>query len=236
MLFTVSSTSEGGGAHTGSPLYIYTTHPFIANFSISKATESMAFSRSIVSAATLIASTSTAGGVDYDTLCKGDVKNYSFNIVDLKNAETFDEILYTVKRRIRDTIANLEIQSGKEVDKFVIGKTYVRQKRKKGGFQEFDEMRPESFKKVGISKRWQQHKYRNYGKDGMIVVCIVTRPVAYNPQRYALILEEELQKSFRADHDDRLANSAAYRAGPEATSGAIGYPIYIAYSFLDQTR
>ena len=179
------------------------------------------------------ASSSTRGGVDYDTLCEGDVKNYSFNIVDLKNAETFDEILDTVKRTILDTIANLEIQSDKEVDQFVIGKTLVRQKRKKGGFQEFDEMRPESFRKLGISSRWNEHRYR---KDGMIVVCIVTRPVANtcgteltkDPQKFALKLEEELQKSFRADA--RLANSAAYRPGSEATSGAIGFPIYIAYS------
>lgn len=186
-----------------------------------------------------IASTSTRGGADYDTLCRGDEKNYSFNIVDLKNAKTFGEVLDTVKRTIRETITNLETQSDKKVAKFYIGKTFVHRKQTGGGrFQKFNELTPNSFTKKGISKRWHEHKYKDYGRDGMIVVCIVTRAVAYecrteDQQECALILEEELQKSFRADRDPRLANSAAYRAGPETTNTAIGYPIYIAYSFLD---
>lgn len=122
-----------------------------------------------------------AGFTDFDLLCKGYVKGYSYNLAKLfdvipcgktehKHPIEFDMAFKRSKRKIKETLKEIQIQSGRKVNTFTIGKTYART-RKSGTF---DPMRPSSWRlDGGINGRWK-NEYEKQGYDGLVVIgCIV---------------------------------------------------------------
>ena len=67
---------------------------------------------------------STRGFTPFDDLCRGVVKNYSYNLVDLKRKSTRERIDELIAN-IHYTIRALELQSDKKIELFCIGKTYA---------------------------------------------------------------------------------------------------------------
>ena len=188
-------------------------------------------------AASISSATSTRGGVDYDLLRTGDPHfiYYSFNITNLEGAENLKDAVDIVYRKICDVLSDMYIGTGKRIGQFYIGKTFTH-KHKKRVFNPLD---PNTFRKEGISSRWRTHKEKSYGKNGMVVVAVVTHPVAVrlgyaDTQKCALKIEEELQKRFR--NDGRLANDKTYHEGSKEQKGAIGYPLYVAFSLLEERQ
>ena len=116
-------------------------------------------------------STSTRGGADYDEFCKGVVQYYSFNLCDLGGCREIRDVVRALYHQIDATTADLEVQSGKRIGRLYIGKTYVREKKK----WKFDPKRSGTFKKTGIINRWKDHRIEVYGRDGMVVLGVITQ-------------------------------------------------------------
>ena len=97
-------------------------------------------------------------------------------------------------------------------------------------------MNPDTWKKEGIISRWGRHSDSLHGRDGLVVLTVVTREVTQLPfshqEEYALRLEEELAHYCRNDH--RLANSTL-GPGKKDHGKSIGYPLYVTFC-LGQER
>jgi len=208
-------------------------------------------------------SATTRGGVDFDDLVTGRVgPSYTFRLTriintdhaatqrDPKNTTTntkgdqdynaLHRATDTLVKWVDDTITDIEIQSGKKVVKFYIGKTYVRQYAKR----KFDSMNPNTWKLSGISSRWHHHRQEDYGRNGMVVLTVVTRddvpqqsiPAFKNQEMYALALEQQLIIHYAfVRGDERLANTSTHPGLQQKgeSTRAIGYPIYMAFALDD---
>ena len=215
--------------------------------------------KSIQSAAT------TRGGVDFDDLVSGKVPPYyTFRPTRIKNkrdvcvtmptkkdikhtatnTEDYSNALYRATdilvEWVDDTIRDIEIQSEKKVVKFYIGKTYV---RKNKNSKVFDTMNPNTWRKEGIRSRWCHHKQEDYGRNGMVVLTVVTKddvpqqsiPAFKHHDMYALALEQQLIIHYAFIRgDERLANTSTHSGmQQQEESRALGYPIYIAFALDD---
>ena len=198
-----------------------------------------------------IRSATTRGGVDFDDLAAEKVSpNYAFNLYGEIDNELSDmrTALNALSKWLDITIQYIECQSGKRISKFYIGKTYMH--GHKG--RKFNKQEPTTWRKVGISSRWGIHRNKEYGKSGMVVLTVITRDrvpkgavkAFNNQQHYALALEQQLIMHYAfAQGDERLANETinpgkmkADEAGGSEVTGAIGYPIYMAYVLEEDTR
>ena len=208
-------------------------------------------------------SATTCGGVEFDDLVTGRVDpSYTFRLTHLGNKQSVcastgikkglkltaintdgSDVLYratdTLVKWVDDTITDIEIQSERKVTKFYIGKTFVRQIKNK----KFDAMNPNTWKKSGISSRWCHHKQEDYGRNGMVVLTVVTRddvpqqsiPAFKHQEMYALALEQQLIIHYAFIRGDkRLANISTHPGmQQQEESRAIGYPIYMAFALDD---
>ena len=213
-------------------------------------------------------SATTCGGVDFDDLVTGKVSPYyTFRLTRIKStckqvvcAATHSQmdpehtvtttkgdqdsnVLHratdTLVNWVDDTMTDIEIQSGKKVVKFYIGKTYVRQIKNR----KFDAMNPNTWRKSGISSRWHHHKQEGYGRNGMVVLTVVTKddvpqqsiPAFKHQEMYALALEQQLIIHYAFIRgDERLANISTHPGmQQQEESRAIGYPIYMAFALDD---
>ena len=207
-------------------------------------------------------SATTRGGVDFDDLVTGRVgPSYTFRLTriintdhaatqrDPKNTTTntkgdqdynaLHRATDTLVKWVDDTITDIEIQSGKKVVKFYIGKTFVRQH----GNRKFDSMNPNTWRVSGISSRWRHHKQEDYGRNGMVVLTVVTKddvppqsiPAFKHQEMYALALEQQLIIHYAfIKGDERLANKSTHPGMQQkGESTAIGYPIYMAFALDD---
>ena len=200
------------------------------------------------------------GGVPFAILCKGEISYYSFNLVDLVEGEDseekgkMDRDVNKLSKKLKDTIESLEIGPSdyerSPIKYYYIGKTYIRQKKKRGsGFQDFNHMKEDTWKKKGISSRYKSHSTKDYGRDGLVVLAAITREalprdhLKYITQEdYALILEQRLTHHLLInERDDRVCNATfgeGRRQGkPQDDSDekrAYAYAIYMAFKRCDK--
>ena len=207
-----------------------------------------------------VGSVSTLGGVPFDILCEGEISNYSFNLVNLVEAKDtekkgkMDRDVKKLSKKLKDTIKSLEIgpigNKGRAIEYYYIGKTYIRQKKKRGGgFQDFNHTKEDTWRKKGISSRYKSHSTKYYGRDGLVVLAAITREalprdhLKYITQEdYALILEQRLTHHLLInERDDRVCNATfgeGRRQGkPQDDSDekrAYAYAIYMAFKRCDK--
>ncbi|XP_052074721.1 uncharacterized protein LOC127712370 [Mytilus californianus] len=189
---------------------------------------------------------SAAGFTDYDLLCKGDVKGYSYNLAKLfddipcgksehKHPIEFDMAFKRSKRKINETIKEIQIQSERKVIKFTIGKTYART-RKSG---KFDPMRPSSWLlDSGINGRWK-NEYEKQGYDGLVVIgCIVLDLIPekvhqniswIDQEKYALGLEQALIQYYTLHKQDARLGNKSFNTGGDVQNTPKSGIIYMAY-------
>ncbi len=186
----------------------------------------------------------TRGGVDFDELASGKVPPYyAFRLLRLDGAWNLYKTRGKLVKWLSDTLSAIEIMSGKRIVKFYIGKTSVHKRAR----TKFKSMNSNTWRKGRISSRWRHHKDQDYGRSGMVVLTVVSRRVvpadsilAFKHQElYALALEQQLITHYAYMRgDQRLANESIHLGhqsrDTEDDSGAIGHPIYVAYS-LDDT-
>ena len=187
-------------------------------------------------------SSSTWGGADYDELCKGVINYYSFNLCDLHGHVSVSDAVHTLYCQIDAITTDLETQSGNRIGRLYIGKTFVHRKKR----IPFNPMDPNTFTKSGISSRWGKHKATYHG---MVVLGVITREIAATlgfedgpegirkwrskQEKCVLEIEKWLQHCFR---DDGRFSHGAYHAGNRTEGGAVGYVIYLCFSYLDERR
>lgn len=176
-------------------------------------------------------------------LCKEDAKpGYALDHAKVIKNETITNATKDIYKHITDTISKVEEGSGKEVDYVYVGKSHVRKLKKKP----FDPKAPNTWRlDDGVNKRYSDHVKKCYGKNGLIVVAVVTNEsipadckkdgYITHQEEYALTLEKRLIQNFRKeekdmeDDDKRLANKTTAPGNTDQVK-AVGYLIYIAFA------
>ena len=162
---------------------------------------------------------------------------YEFDVVNLrqKRITTFRRAVNAMERQIKKVLQEEESKKNRKIYLFSIGKTYTHKTAKAYFLDPFDKS---TFTMKGICNRHRAHRKTKYGKDGMVVVAIITNDVAYklgyvDTEQCALDIERKLQDRFYSE-DDRLIHED-YHQGPRVQYPADGYPIYITYAFTEQS-
>ena len=180
---------------------------------------------------------STRGGMSFDLLCRGDVPYYVCDAECLVHI-THEDILHTAEeklvKKVEDMFNDLQIQKDATVDKFYIGKTFV-QSTKKG---KINPLNPHTWRKGGISSRWRDHKEEDYGRDGMIVIAVITKdqvPLretepAVHQEDYTLALEQRLMHYYKITKGDKRLANKTFTSGGADKKGSAGYALYVAFS------
>ena len=171
-------------------------------------------------------------------LCTGAVQYYSFNLANLASKRTTRDIERELVKQLESTIRELELQSDRTVAKIYVGKTYIpRRSKQGGGFMRFDPLNHNTWKKEGISGRWSDHKKQDYGRDGMVVLCAITRDTVpgreMHQEEFTLDMERYLIEHYW--DDPRLANDT-YRPGQRSGRSYEAYALYMAFRYADVKR
>ena len=109
-------------------------------------------------------STSTTGGISFDQLCRGDQPYYVCDrecLVHILRKDTLKQAEKKLITNIDTLFKDIEIQKEATIDKFYIGKTYVITRKNSS----MDPMNPWTWRKDGISSRWQYHMDRQRWND-----------------------------------------------------------------------
>lgn len=190
---------------------------------------------------------SSTAGVSFDVLCSGAVRDYSFNVIDLRR-KTFEERKFLLLQGLEDTLDQLQLQSDKTVEKFIIGKTYAQAKRGK----KFDPTNVDTWRAKGISSRWHGTYKKELEYDGLVVLGAVNRDMLkdklyragqfverqcsdnWNQESYALALESALISHYAFEtFDPRLANGSLHTGSVQGCTSA-GYVIYLAFKYNNE--
>lgn len=192
---------------------------------------------------------SKSGGVSFDALCKGQVKDYSFNLSDLRGKKKINERKELLIQKITDTMASLESTSDKKIQIFSIGKTYAEATSDKP----FKSMNKDAWRKGGISSRWREYRDKA-GYDGLVVLGAITNAMldktpkieGWGAQEYALALEVALIAHYVFDDvDPRVGNKSTHpgrlkgredentSSHPGDLKGEkdVGFVIYLAFKY-----
>ena len=99
-------------------------------------------------------------------------------------------------------------------------------------------------KSDGISKRFRAHHSKVYGRDGLVVLTMVTRKTipptviknkgTVRQELYAFALESRLIQHFLIKCDDVRIKNRSLETGGRDGNKSVGYPIYMAYALKDK--
>lgn len=179
----------------------------------------------------------TRGGCLFENLCNGSQVNYACdNTINIEGLTTREQEDY-LSQHICKCIESIEIERGCPVEEFYIGKTHV---RKRSGMEFNPTMRTTWRLADGINRRFRAHRNESYGRDGLVVLTVVTREAIpreirrnkpnFHQQDYALALESRLILNFMSD--PRLANETIEYGRRDRTT-SIGYPLYMAFTVCE---
>ena len=195
-------------------------------------------------------STTAAGCCTFDDLCSGNSPGYACDfLIDLKWSTTDGQHgVLTLSEATRNLISHVYecirgIEKGQEckVEQFYIGKTHTHKRKKK----KFKHMDHTTWRKSdGISKRFRAHRKESYGRDGLVVLTMVTRktiPPTVSKNRgtvrqelYAFALENRLIQHFLIECDDVRIKNRSLGTGKSDGNKSVGYPIYMVYTLEDK--
>lgn len=174
----------------------------------------------------------------FTKLCKSGAKSgYALERGIVIKHEHISKAELLTANNIDELMRELERSSGRCVKHFYIGKTHVRERK---GLR-FNPENSHTWRlDNGVNARYATHVKEGFGKDGLIVVAVVTKESIPNDcmtlkcithqEEYALILEKRLIQKYKyAQKDKRLANNSTK---PGKTDGreSRGYTIYISFA------
>ena len=145
---------------------------------------------------------------------------------------------------LANTVRELELQSDRTIANIYIGKTYIlRRKKPGGGYLKFDPLNSNTWKKKGISSRWQDHKKHNYGRDGLVVLGAITRETMperssqVNQEHFALAMEQKLLHHYLLSHPDPKVPvvNETFSTGATTKQVSYAYAVYMAFRYEDET-
>ena len=190
------------------------------------------------------ATASTRGGMSYEQLCRGGLPSKYVCSGECLVEITREDTLETAEKKLVDNVEKLfldiEIQRGVKIKKFYIGKTFAEQNQT---CNKFDPLNPNTWRKEGISSRWRDHGGKDYGKDGMIVIAVITRlqvpvtdggkPVVHQ-ELYTLALEQRLLHHYKITKGDVRLENDTFTSGKREKKESAGHVLYVAFSFTDK--
>ena len=142
-----------------------------------------------------------------------------------------DETAKAIDKRMRE----IENKTGRKIGRFYIGKSYI---RKRDDRTRFDEHNPNTWRADGVSERHRNHCKLGYGKNGLVVVAVITKEsitedckeckYITHQEEYALTLERRLIQMYKLKTDKRLANKGI-DSGKTDQHRSVGYVVYIAF-------
>ena len=179
------------------------------------------------------------GGCAFEQLCKGSVQSYACdNLIDITvnnkgHTPTIRETEQMLLKHVKECIQSIETERRSKLEYFYFGKTHVKQR--KGSY--FDHMNHNTWRlDDGINGRFREHSRCGYGRDGLVVLTVVTREAIhpkicsnkpnFHQEDYALALENRLIQDFLSD--PRLYNDTL-EPGRRVSCPAVGYPLYMAF-------
>ena len=190
----------------------------------------------------VVSITATQGDDDFELLCTGAVRNYSFNPADLSGQREAEGIKQKLIAQLEDTVRELELQSDRTIAKIYIGKTYIlRRRRVGGGCLNFDPLDHHTWRKKGISSRWQDHKKQDYGRDGLVVLGAITRetmPESCSQEQqedFALAMEQKLLHHYLLSHPDPRVVNETFSTEATTEQKGYAYAVYMAFRYEDET-
>ena len=186
-------------------------------------------------------STTTRGGDEFEQLCQGRIKNYSFNLADIESERKVKHIKRKLVKQLESTINELELHSDRRIGKIYIGKTFIQRKRKPGGgFMTFNPLNHNTWEKNGISSRWGSHKHEDYGRDGLVVLGAITKQTVpkkcrdrVHQEDFTLALEQKLLHHYLLSHPDSRVVNDTFTAGRPPERNHYAYAVYMAFSYTD---
>ena len=191
-------------------------------------------------AQSLIATATTRGGITFDQLCRGDQSYYVCDkeclVHNISNEDTLQKMEDKLVNKIEENFRAIEIGRDAKINKFYIGKTFVQKPKRSKTVIPTD---PKSWTKTGISSRWGDHKKEDYGKDGMVVIAVITKdqvPLHQNGDRvigqehYTLALEQRLLHYYKITRKDTRLDNETFTSGGTDKKGSAGYALYVAFS------
>ena len=183
------------------------------------------------------------GDCTFEELCTRARRGYACdNTVDIKGLSC-DDAKEELIKHVGNCIRGLEARSGRTVTKFYIGKTYVNKKQQPGGGDvPLNPQDSSTYTKDGISSLWGKYKQEDYGRDGMVVLTIVTPdavPSAEQPlhlEDYTGNLQSALIDYFctTSPYKERMENKTSSK-GKGDLQGSGAYAFYVAYSLEEPT-
>ena len=189
--------------------------------------------------------TATRGGMSFDQLCRGESPYYVCDrvcLVELTHRDTLETAEKKLVEKIENLFLEIQIQKDVRINKFYIGKTFVQKKAKT---KILNPLNPNTWRKEGISSRWSDHKANDYGKDGMIVIAVITKeqvpptkegkPAVVHQELYTLALEQRLLHYYKITKGDvRLVNKT-FTCGNTDKKASAGHALYVAFSCIENT-
>ena len=174
-------------------------------------------------------------------LCDGSKTGYAYdNLIDItETRDTYTPTIHKAEQMLWEHLVECvhKIQTKRkcQLEKFYIGKTNV---SKLKNIKRFNHMDSSTWKlDGGINGRFKCHKDAGYGRDGLVVLTVVTREAIHpkpwyqdkcHVEDYALTLERMLIEDCKAD--SRLANKSVKPGRKcEKYSEISGYPLYMAF-------
>lgn len=194
-----------------------------------------------------VASRTTVGGCSFDMLCDGTAQKYACdNVIDITRREdgstpTLSQAVEMLKTHIENCIQSIETGRGRKVEQFYIGKTHAHKRRR----TTFDPMRSATWRlSDGIGQRFRRHRDGGYGRDGLVVLTVVTKKaipptlrqnrIKVKQELYAFALENRLIQHFLIEDDDPRVVNKTLNSGGSDGNGSIGYPLYMAFKVEDR--
>ena len=155
----------------------------------------------------------------------------------MKNKTIFEDIQRAIISHCEQTLSRIESESLSTIEKFYIGKAFIKQRRKPGGrgFIKFDHMDTNTWKKNGIGSRWATHKKEEYGRDGLIVLTAISRDCVLqtNPHKklhqehFTLALEQTLIHHYRFKPNETRLENNSFNTGGVGSNKTKAYCVYV---------
>ena len=145
-----------------------------------------------------------------------------------------------VQERIEECFKRIGEGWGRPIDKIYIGKSFISTRKE----ETFDPSKPATWKLDGIDGRYQDHIKKDYGRNGLIVVAVVTEEsiprqckedeCITHQEEYALMLEKRLIERFQKDptalQGAKLVNDPHYTPGKMGKKKSVAYVVYMAFT------
>ena len=181
----------------------------------------------------------TRGGCSFEQLYNGKCYYVCDRecLVQVTQLDTIQEAEDKLTEKIDTLFQDLRIQRDKEIKMFYIGKTFVQANQK---YTKLNPLIPDSWRKGGISSRWNDHRKEEYGKDGMIIIAVITRdevPEGAAPkvkqELYTLALEQRLLHYYQITKGDKRLHNDTFTSGGTDKKRSAGYALYVAFSLSE---